>query len=114
MIQGFNKIAVLFISMLKTTKLSNISEPKRENSNGEIIGFDISDGGSVKITKKSEKSKDQNLFKSQILAKLGKKLLKSGNSPNFDAKKNKPSFLTHKTKATFNCLQLTFTKALIL
>ena len=36
--------------------------------------------------------KDEKLFKSQKSAKLRKKLLKSGNSSNFNAKKDEPSF----------------------
>ena len=40
-----------------------------------------------------------------------KKPPKSGNSPNFNAKDTKPSFLTSKAKSAFNRLRLTFTKA---
>ena len=43
-----------------------------------------------------------------------KKPSKSGNSPNFDAKEAGPNFLTPKARATFNRLQLAFTKAPIL
>ena len=50
---------------------------------------------------------------SKKLAK-SKKPSKSENSPNFDAKKAGPSFLTPGAKEAFNCLRLAFTKALIL
>ena len=43
-----------------------------------------------------------------------KKLLKSGNSPNFNTKNSRPGFLTPEANAAFNCLQLAFTKAPIL
>lgn len=39
---------------------------------------------------------------------------KSGNSPNFNTKKDKLSFLTPDTRTAFNCLRLAFTEALIL
>ena len=61
---------------------------------------------------KSEKPKSKKLSKSQKLTKLGKKLLKSRNSPNFNAKKDGLSFLTSKARTAFNCLQLAFIKAL--
>ena len=53
------------------------------------------------------KSECQKLFKS-------KKLLKSSNSPKFNAKENEPSFLTPKARAIFIRLRLAFTKAPIL
>ena len=43
-----------------------------------------------------------------------KKPSKSGNSPNFDAKKAGPSFLTPGAREAFNRLRLAFTKAPIL
>ena len=43
-----------------------------------------------------------------------KKLSKNGNSPNFDAKKAGPSFLTPEARAAFNRLRLAFTEAPIL
>ena len=58
--------------------------------------------------------KTRKLSKSQKLAKSRKELSKSENLPNFDAKKNKPSFLTLDTKTAFNYLWLAFIKALIL
>ena len=54
------------------------------------------------------------MSKSQKSAKSEKKSSKSGNLPNFDAKNNRPSFLTSKAKTAFNYLWLTFTKAPIL
>ena len=53
---------------------------------------------------KLEKSKSKKLSKSQKLAKSEKKLSKSGNLPNFKAKKNEPSFLTSKAKIIFHHL----------
>ena len=58
---------------------------------------------SLKLSK-SRNSKDKKLFKSQNLAKLEKKLSKSENSPNFNIKENKPSFLTLNTRIIFNRL----------
>ena len=40
-------------------------------------------------------------------------MLKSGNSPKFNAKKNGPSFLPSETRVAFNRLRLAFIKALI-
>ena len=60
-------------------------------------------------------SKSRKLSKSEkSKGKKSKKLSKSGNLPNFDAKNSGPSFLTPKARSTFNCLWLAFTKALIL
>ena len=83
--------------------------------------------GNIEIAKKSRKSKGHKMFKSQKSAKsrklsksgkskgkISKKPSKSRNLPNFDAKNSGPSFLTPKAKSAFNCLQLAFTKALIL
>ena len=80
---------------------------------GDGEGGDGVDGSSVEIAKKSRKLKGQKTSKSQILSKLGKNLLKSGNSPNFGATKSGSSFLTPKARLAFNCLWLAFTKALI-
>ena len=52
------------------------------------------------------------ISKSKKLAQ-SKKLSKSENSLNFDAKKIGPSFLIPEAKVIFNCLRLAFTKALI-
>ena len=67
-----------------------------------------------KIARKLEKSKSKKLFKSQKLAKLEKKLLKSENSLNYDAKEIKLNFLSFDTRKTFNCLLLAFIKVSIL
>ena len=80
---------------------------------GDLENSIVISGDGVELTKKSEKSKSQNLSKSQQLAKSDKKALKSGYSPNFEAKKNGPNFLTPKVRAVFNCLWLAFIKALI-
>ena len=63
---------------------------------------------------KSEKSKSKKTSKSQNLAKLGKKLSKSGNSTNFNATEDEPKFLIPDAKTAFNCLQLAFIEAPIL
>ena len=67
---------------------------------------------SLKLSK-SINLKGEKLSKSYNLAKSKKKLSKSENSPNFNIKENGLSFLTLNVKIAFNCLQLTFTKALI-
>ena len=88
---------------------------------GDGEGDDSADGGGVEIAKKSRKSKGQNLAKSQKLSKSekskgkkSKKPPKSRNSPNFDAKDIRPSFLTPKARSAFNRLRLAFTEAPIL
>ena len=103
--------------MLKTTESCNVSEPEVGNSNIEVMRYGV--GGGEELAKKSGK-----LSKGLKLSKLGnlkgknlaksKKLSKSGNSPNFDAKEAGPSFLTPKARAAFNHLRLAFTKAPIL
>ena len=67
----------------------------------KIDGIESSD----ELIEKCGKSlKTRKLSKSQKLAKSKKKLSKSGNLPNFVAKKNKSSFLILDTRTTFNCL----------
>ena len=104
--------------MLKTTGLLNVSGSEVGTGNGEIVGFGVGDGGEWP-TKKSGK-----LLKCLKLSKLGnskgknlaksKKPSKSGNSPNFDAKKAGLSFLISKARSAFNRLWLAFTEAPIL
>ena len=65
-----------------------------------------------KLSKTRKLSKFGN-SKCKKLAK-SKKLSKSANSPNFDAKKAGPSFLTPKTREAFNRLRLAFTNTPIL
>ena len=82
------------------------------------------EGGSELIEKCGKSSKTGKLFKSRKLFKSGKSKAKKsaksknsskiGNSPNFDATKAGPSFLTPKARAAFNRLRLAFTKAPIL
>ena len=48
--------------------------------------------------------KSKKLSKSWKLAKLGKKLSKNRNSPNFNTKKNELSFLILNARMAFNCL----------
>ena len=81
---------------------------------------DVVKGGS-ELIKKSVELKTRRLSKSKKLSKSrnlkgekstkARKSSKSKNSPNFNAKKNGPSFLTLKARASFNCLRLAFTKA---
>ena len=54
------------------------------------------------------------MSKSQNLAKLEKKLLKSENLTNFDFTKAELKILTPDTRIAFNYLWLTFMEALIL
>ena len=56
------------------------------------------------IEKYRKLSKTRKLSKSQKSAKSGKKLSKSRNLPNFDVKKNGPSFLTLNIRIAFNRL----------
>ena len=58
--------------------------------------------------------KTRKLSKSHKSAKLEKKLSKSRNSPNFNAKKNGPSFLIPNAWTAFNRLRLAFIKTPIL
>ena len=72
------------------------------------------ESGNESIKKYGKLLKTKKLSKSQKSAKSRKELLKSGNLPNFNAKENRPSFLTPDARTTFNYLRLAFTKALIL
>ena len=101
-----------------TSSRNNNNRPAfgRNNSNGKIDRFSVG-GNSVEHTKKLGKlsklgkSKSEKTSKSQNLAKSGKKLLKSGNSTNFNTTEDKPKFLTPDARTTFNHLRLTFNKA---
>ena len=84
---------------------------RKNNGNSEVDRFGSND---IKHVKKSRKSKGQNLSKSQKSAKSEKKLLKSANLSNFNAKTNKSYFLTSIASKTFNRLWQALTKALIL
>ena len=98
--------------MLKTTILLEILTSKLlKVDDNEVNRVCIS--SFKKIAKKSGKSKNKKLSKFQKSAKSGKKLLKSINSHIFGIKKNGLSFLTSKTKVSFNCLWLAFIKVLI-
>ena len=99
--------------MLKTIRSPDVSGHEVRNSDDEVAGFDIG-SGSEELAKKSGKSKDQNLSKSQKSAELRKSLPKSGNLSNFGTIKAEPDFLTPDTREIFNRLWLAFTKALIL
>ena len=126
--QGFNKIAAPLMLMLKTTISSQVLVADKILVANKVDGVK---GGNKLIEKcgksskteklsksqklsKSEKSKSEKTSKSQNLAKLRKKSLKSGNSTNFNATKNKPKFLTPDTRTAFNRLRLAFIEAPIL
>ena len=98
---------------------------EKNNSDSEVDGFGIGRNGMEHAKKsgkwfksgklsKSRKSKSKKMSKSWNLAESGKKLLKSGNSTNFDAIEVEPKFLTPDTKTAFHCLRLAFIEAPIL
>ena len=100
---------------------NNNSRPifSRNDGNGEVDGFVISENGvehAKKLGKlfKSRKSKSEKMSKSRNLAKLRKKLSKSGNLTNFNVTKDRPKFLTPNARISLNHLQLNFIKAPIL
>ena len=80
------------------------------NKAGIIEGNSESIKKSVKLISR-KLSKGQKLSKFQKSAKLGKKLSKCGNLPNFDTKKNGPSFLNLEAKTAFYLLWLAFIEA---
>ena len=107
--------------MLKTTVLSQVFIANEMLIANEIGGVENNDklieksGNCLKTGKLSKGlklSKSRN-SKSKKLAK-SKKPLKSEDLPNFNVKKDRPSFLILEAKTTFNYLWLAFTKALIL
>ena len=103
---------------------------RRNNGDGEVDGFGVSGDGvehakksgkskSKKMSKswkssKSGKSKGEKISKSWNSAKSRKKLLKSGNSTNFDATEDGSKFLIPDARTTFNRLRLAFIEAPIL
>ena len=96
--------------MLKTTMSLQILAA---NEVGDIWGGDRYSDELKRMEPKTRKmSKIQKLSKSQKLTK-SKKPSKSGNSPNFCATEPELSFLTPKTRSTFNRLWLALTKTLI-
>ena len=101
--------------MLKTTISSQVLVANEVLITDEVGGIE---GGNELIEKcgkssKTGKSSKAGNSKGKKSAK-SKKPSKSGNSPNFDATKAGPSFLTPKARAAFNRLRLAFTKAPIL
>ena len=44
----FCQIAVPLISLLNTTELSNMLAPRKNNTNDEVVGFDVSGSDSNK------------------------------------------------------------------
>ena len=106
-----SKIVASLMSMLKTTVPSQVliaNEVLAVNEIGSI------EGDGELIQKCGKLSKTRKLSQSRKSAKSGKKLSKSGNLPNFNTQKNKPSFLTSNLRTVFNYLEFVFTKALIL
>ena len=104
--------------ILKTTLLSQVFVGIEMLAANKVDGIE----GSNELIKKCEKLlkirklleglklfksgnlKSKKLFKSQKLAKSKKKLSKSENLPNFDTKKNRPSFFTPNIRTVFNRL----------
>ena len=97
--------------MLKTIMSSQVFVTNKVLIIDEVGGIE---GDDESIKKCGKSSKTRKLFKFQKSTKLKKKLSKSGNLPNFNAKKNEPSFLISNAKMAFNYLWLAFTKAPIL
>ena len=62
------------------------------------------DGSNESIEKCGKLSKTRKLSKFQKLVKARKELSKSRNLPNFNAQKNRPSFLTLNARTAFNYL----------
>ena len=87
--------------MLKTTLSSQVLVTDEMLATNMVDGVE---GGNQSIEKCGKLSKTGKLFKSQKSAKSRKKLSKSGNLPNFDTKKNRPSFLTPDARTAFNHL----------
>ena len=101
-------MVALLTSMLKTTvPLERLILEWLGVGNGEVNRLRIC--GDMEYAKKLEKTS-----KFWNLAKLGKKLSKSGNSTNFDAMEDGPKFLTPDARTAFNRLRLAFTEAPIL
>ena len=97
--------------MLKTTMLSQVLDANEVLVADEVDsaggGGDGSSDGSKRVEPKTGRSESKKSAKS-------KKPSKSGNSPNFDAKKAGSSFLTPGAREAFNRLRLAFTEAPIL
>ena len=90
---------MLKIAALAERLISNRLEVSKDEGGNGVGGDD------VEFARKSGKSKDQKLAKSQkSKGEKLKKLLKIGNSPNFDTIKAGPSFLTPNAKTIFNHL----------
>ena len=101
--------------MLKTTVSSQVlvaDEVFAADEVGGVKGGDESIEKCGKLSKTGKLSKSGN-SKGKKSAK-SKKSSKSGKSPNFNAIKAGPSFLTPEARAAFNRLRLAFTKAPIL
>ena len=111
-IQGFSKIVTLLTSVLKITVLLQVLVTNKMlavNEVGYVEDFEelIEKSGKLSKTRKffkSGNSKGEKLSKFRKLTRLGKKLAKNGNSSNFNAKKDGPTFLTLKAKVVFNSL----------
>ena len=87
---------ILFILMLKITRLLNILVFKRDKSNNKVNKFSINNDNKEFARKLRKLSKFLKLFKFKKLLK--KDLLK------INVKKARPSFLTFNAKTIFNYL----------
>ena len=104
-----SKIAAPLTSILKTIVLLQVlfaNKVLATNKVGDVEGGNELIEKYRKLSKTGKLPKSQKLSKSRKSAKSKKKLSKSGNLPNFDAKENRPSFLTLNTRTAFNYLQL--------
>ena len=87
--------------MLKTIVSSQVfiaNEVLATNKVGDV------ECGDKSIKKYRKLLKTKKLSKSRKSAKSKKELSKSGNLPNFNVKKNEPSFLTLDARMAFKCL----------
>ena len=107
------KTTVSFYKPASSKNNSNRPALRKNDVNSKVDRFG---SNNIKHAKKSEKSKKLSKSRKSDSEKLAKskKLLKSENSSNFDTKKAELTFLTFDAKTDFNCLQLIFTKTLIL
>ena len=87
--------------MLKTIVSLQVFVTNKMLAANEINDVESNDES---IEKCGKLSKTRKLSKSQKSAKLRKKLSKSGNISNFNAKENEPSFLTPDARMAFNYL----------
>ena len=112
-------VAPLTLILKTTVPPEKLTLERLGVGDGEVNGFSVGGNGVEHAKKsgklsKSGKSKSEKTSKSWNLAKLEKKLSKSGNWTNYNATEDGPKFLTPDIKTTFNRLRLAFTEAPIL